>query len=104
MTVRYVLYDPMDVVRHIDTGVIPREDVEIYLTAKSGEAECFVSANRELIRYWPSNGAISSVSMLKRLSACTYHQGDSYRQLKATASPSQNRKTCAESLSKRKLV
>jgi predicted nucleic acid-binding protein len=29
---------------------IPREDWEIYLTAKQGKADCFVSNNRELIR------------------------------------------------------
>ena len=30
--------------------VIPREDVMIYLTAQSGEADYFISGNRELIR------------------------------------------------------
>jgi predicted nucleic acid-binding protein len=29
---------------------IPREDVGIYLTALRGQAECFVSANRELVQ------------------------------------------------------
>ncbi len=31
-------------------GVIPREDVGVYLTASKGEAQCFVSANHKLIR------------------------------------------------------
>jgi predicted nucleic acid-binding protein len=30
--------------------LIPSEDILIYLTAKFGEADCFVSGNRELIR------------------------------------------------------
>ncbi|MGF1495096.1 MAG: hypothetical protein ACFBSC_22165 [Microcoleaceae cyanobacterium] len=29
---------------------IPREDIGIYLTARTGEAECFISANHKLIR------------------------------------------------------
>ena len=31
-------------------SVIPREDIGVYLTALNGKAECFVSANHELIR------------------------------------------------------
>ncbi len=31
-------------------GVIPREDVGVYLTASKGVAQCFVSANHKLIR------------------------------------------------------
>lgn len=31
-------------------GVIPREDVGVYLTASKGESQCFVSANHKLIR------------------------------------------------------
>ena len=31
-------------------GVIPREDVGVYLTAQEGKAQCFISANHELIR------------------------------------------------------
>jgi predicted nucleic acid-binding protein len=33
-----------------NSGLIPSEDIEIYLTAKFGEANCFVSGNRELIK------------------------------------------------------
>lgn len=50
MNIRYVLLNQEDIARLIQTRIIPREDVEIYLTAKVGEADCFVSANRELIR------------------------------------------------------
>ena len=31
-------------------GNIPKEDLGIYLTALFGEANCFVSANRELVK------------------------------------------------------
>ena len=29
---------------------IPNEDIEVYLTAKLGQSDCFVSSNRELIK------------------------------------------------------
>ncbi|MEL6900245.1 MAG: hypothetical protein AAFP07_04775 [Cyanobacteria bacterium J06606_4] len=31
-------------------SIIPREDIGVYLTAKAGIADCFVSANHKLIR------------------------------------------------------
>ena len=31
-------------------NLIPREDIEIYLTAKIGEADCFISGNRKLLK------------------------------------------------------
>ncbi|MEE3717441.1 hypothetical protein V2H45_11825 [Tumidithrix elongata RA019] len=31
-------------------GIIPREDVGIYLTASKGKSQCFISANHKLIR------------------------------------------------------
>jgi hypothetical protein len=34
----------------IDSKIIPSEDIEIYLSAKYGGAECFVSGNRKLIQ------------------------------------------------------
>ncbi len=34
----------------IDSKIIPTEDIEIYLSAKYGEADCFVSGNRELLK------------------------------------------------------
>lgn len=50
MRVRYVLLDVTEAATLDREGVIPREDVDVYLTAKQGQAECFVSANRELVR------------------------------------------------------
>ena len=46
----YVTLDAEEYYRVEALGVIPREDVGVYLTAKLGNAECFVSANHELIR------------------------------------------------------
>ena len=34
----------------INAKIIPSEDIEIYLSAKYGSADCFVSGNRELIK------------------------------------------------------
>jgi predicted nucleic acid-binding protein len=34
----------------IDSKIIPSEDIEIYLSAKYGEAQCFISGNRKLIQ------------------------------------------------------
>jgi len=34
----------------IDSKIIPSEDIEIYLSAKYGETECFVSGNRKLLK------------------------------------------------------
>lgn len=31
-------------------GTIPNEDIEVYLTAKLGNSDCFVSSNRKLIK------------------------------------------------------
>lgn len=36
--------------RLIQTKIIPSEDIEIYLSAKYGGANCFISGNRELIQ------------------------------------------------------
>jgi predicted nucleic acid-binding protein len=36
--------------RLINSKIIPSEDLEIYLSAKYGRANCFVSGNRELIK------------------------------------------------------
>lgn len=41
---------PADELSHKVLAPIPREDVGVYLTARTGGAECFVSANRELVR------------------------------------------------------
>jgi hypothetical protein len=34
----------------VSEGIIPTEDVEIYLTAKLGLCDCFISSNRDLIK------------------------------------------------------
>lgn len=46
---RYVLLDAEECARLETAAEIPREDIEIYLTARTGEAECFVSSNHVLI-------------------------------------------------------
>lgn len=50
MTVDYVLLDDAEIRRTETLGAIPREDVTVYLTALKGRADCFVSANHELVR------------------------------------------------------
>jgi predicted nucleic acid-binding protein len=49
MLLRYVFLDPEELSSLEGSGVIPREDAGIYLTAREGHAECFISSNRELI-------------------------------------------------------
>jgi predicted nucleic acid-binding protein len=34
----------------LNSKIIPSEDIEIFLTAKLGKADCFVSDNRELLQ------------------------------------------------------
>ena len=34
----------------VNSKIIPSEDIEIFLTAKLGQADCFVSGNRELLQ------------------------------------------------------
>jgi predicted nucleic acid-binding protein len=50
MNIRFVLINAAEADRLIRDRIIPREDIEIYLTAKSGEADYFISGNRELVR------------------------------------------------------
>lgn len=45
----YVILDTDDLRVIEATGAIPREDTGIYLTAREGNAECFVSTNHKLI-------------------------------------------------------
>ncbi|MBW4478079.1 MAG: hypothetical protein KME54_14730 [Tolypothrix brevis GSE-NOS-MK-07-07A] len=47
---RYVQIDDSALAIIESQGVIPREDLGVYLTAKEGQAQCFVSANHKLIR------------------------------------------------------
>ena len=49
LRLRHVILDP-DNLRAIEaTGAVPREDIGIYLTAREGETQYFVSTNHELI-------------------------------------------------------
>ena len=49
LQLRYVLLDPGEISTLEGLQAIPREDVGVYLTAREGQAQCFVSSNRELI-------------------------------------------------------
>ncbi len=46
----YVQIDDVELAEMEDLGVIPREDVGVYLTAKVGQCQCFISANHKLIK------------------------------------------------------
>ena len=46
----YVLIENDECIEENKLGLIPREDISIYLTAKNGKADCFVSANYKLIK------------------------------------------------------
>ena len=50
LKVRYIQIDDSALATIEAQGIIPREDVGVYLTAKEGQAQCFVSANHKLIR------------------------------------------------------
>ncbi|MEB3337683.1 MAG: hypothetical protein VKJ46_09485 [Leptolyngbyaceae bacterium] len=50
LNVCYVLLDDQEYSELELSGVIPREDIGVYLTAKAGKAGCFVSSNHKLIR------------------------------------------------------
>ncbi len=50
LKVRYIQIDDSALATIEAQGIIPREDVGVYLTAKEGQAQCFVSANYKLIR------------------------------------------------------
>jgi hypothetical protein len=50
MTLFYAQFDSADVSAIEAAGQIPREDIEIYLTARAGLAQVFISANHELVR------------------------------------------------------
>lgn len=49
MIVDYVLLDVEEIRRLEVEGGVPREDITVYLTALNGRADCFVSANHELV-------------------------------------------------------
>ncbi len=46
----YVALDASDIQAVADSGLVPSEDAGVYLTAQRGQAQCFVSTNRDLIR------------------------------------------------------
>ncbi len=50
LKVCYVLLDTQEYSKLIALGIIPREDVGVYLTARAGRAQCFISANHKLVR------------------------------------------------------
>jgi predicted nucleic acid-binding protein len=50
LQIDFIFVDDQDVQAIADAGIIPREDAGVYLTAKQGKAECFVSRNYKLIR------------------------------------------------------
>jgi predicted nucleic acid-binding protein len=49
LRLRYVLLDEGDFPELEESGMIPREDIGVYLTARDGGAQCFISSNHELI-------------------------------------------------------
>jgi predicted nucleic acid-binding protein len=56
LTCVYVLIAPYEREPLLKASLIPREDVGIYLTARNGQAKCFVSSNHELIRALAEQG------------------------------------------------
>jgi predicted nucleic acid-binding protein len=50
LNICYVQIDDFAQAEMESAGVIPREDIGVYLTAKAGHSQCFVSANHKLIR------------------------------------------------------
>lgn len=50
LNVIYVQIDPKDIATISSIGLIPQEDIGVYLTAITGQADCFISANYGLIR------------------------------------------------------
>ena len=50
MKVRFVVIDNEEAAQLRRSGEIPSEDAEIFMAAWAGNVDCFVSANRELVR------------------------------------------------------
>jgi predicted nucleic acid-binding protein len=50
LQVDFIFVEDQDIQAIADAGIIPREDAGVYLTAKQGKAQCFVSRNHKLIR------------------------------------------------------
>jgi len=49
-----------------NSKIIPSEDIEIYLSAKYGEAECLVSGNRKLIQAIADFECLNAQSFIKK--------------------------------------
>jgi predicted nucleic acid-binding protein len=49
LNLHYTLVDSDEVAQLVNAGFTPTEDIEVYLTARNGQAHYFVSANHELI-------------------------------------------------------
>lgn len=50
LKVYYVQINDIEYAEIEAVGTIPREDIGVYLTAKSGQSQCFISANHKLIK------------------------------------------------------
>ncbi|MEN8446374.1 MAG: hypothetical protein ABG776_15340 [Cyanobacteria bacterium J06555_13] len=50
LTLRYVLVDDQEYSQLAEAGWLPREDIGVYLAAKQGGTDCFISSNHGLIR------------------------------------------------------
>ncbi|MEZ4705643.1 MAG: PIN domain-containing protein [Caldilineaceae bacterium] len=50
MNLHFVVLDESAIRALVEEGVVPREDVEMYLTARDGRVDCFISANHKLVR------------------------------------------------------
>lgn len=50
LQVDFIFVEDQDIQVIANAGIIPREDAGIYLTAKQGKTQCFVSRNYKLIR------------------------------------------------------
>ena len=50
LALRYVLIDRRECAQLVRADWLPREDIGVYLAAKQGGADCFISSNHKLIR------------------------------------------------------
>jgi predicted nucleic acid-binding protein len=50
LQIDFIFVDDQDIQAIAGAGIIPREDGGVYLTAKQGKDQCFVSRNYKLIR------------------------------------------------------
>ena len=50
LNLRYVLVDADEWAALAGDGIIPREDIGVYLAARNGKADVFISSNRKLVR------------------------------------------------------